>query len=198
MYFANTEDEGLSILPYHRVIRNLPRDLLDHLEEQLRIWFDLKILNFDGIAVMETSARKNLLNWMARIGTDRPTFGLYTGNRKYCLLALKPKVNIEEIVPGEGSSAWKSLDVNILHSLIFEKILGISSKDFEKKGTILFVADMIKALDLVNMNTCQAAFFVNAARIEQVKHIALQGEKMPQKSTFFYPKLPSGLVIRRI
>ena len=135
---------------------------------------------------------------MASVGGNRSAFGLYMGKQRYYLLVLKHNVEIEGIVSGEGSEAWKRLDVNILHALILEKILGISATDFEKKGTLVFVADMIKALSLVNMNECQAAFLVNPTRIEQVKNVALKGEKMPQKSTFFYPKLPSGLIIRRI
>jgi len=198
MYFSNTDDEGLSVLPYHRVIRNLPRGVLENLESRLREWFDVKVIAYDGIAVTEATARKDLIRRMARLGINRPTFGLYMGNQRYQLLTLKHEVNVDEIVPGKGSIAWKSLDVNILHSLIFERLLGISPKDFEKKETLIFLADMIKAIHLVNMNTCQAALLVNPTGIDQVKNVALKGEKMPQKSTFFYPKLPSGLVIRRI
>ena len=198
MYFSNTEDPGLSILPYHRIVKNLPQDLLDHLEERLKTWFDIKRIYFDGIAITESAARKQLLHWMTQIGRERSTFGLYMGHQRYYTLSLKRSVNIEEIVPGEGSMVWKSLDVNILHSLIFEKMLHISSQDFEKKKTLSFVSDLNKAINLVNIRNCQAAFLVNPTSMNQVKAVAINGEKMPQKSTFFYPKLPSGLVIRRI
>jgi uncharacterized protein (DUF1015 family) len=198
MYFTNSEDEGLSILPYHRAVKNLSWDLFDNMETSLKPWFDIKTFRFDGIAVREASARKDLMRQMARMGVNRPAFGLYMGKQRYYLLTLKHNVEIEEIVSGEGSEALKHLDVNILHALILEKILGISSNDFEKKGTLVFESDMVKALSLVNINACQAAFLVNPTRIEQVKNVALKGEKMPQKSTFFYPKLPSGLIIRRI
>ncbi|MGA1865343.1 MAG: DUF1015 domain-containing protein [bacterium] len=198
MYFANTDDEGLSILPYHRAVRNLSWEVLDNLEARLKPWFYIKSFHFDGIAINEATARKDLTMQMARMGVNRPVFGLYMGKHRYFLLALKHDVNIEEIVAGEGSKAWKRLDVNVLHALILEKILGISSNDFEKKETLVFEADTVKAISLVNMNTCQAAILVNPTKIEQVKKVALKGEKMPQKSTFFYPKLPSGLIIRRI
>ncbi|MGA1845001.1 MAG: DUF1015 domain-containing protein [bacterium] len=198
MYFSNTDDEGLSILPYHRMINNISSDLLETLPERAKEWCDVKHISFDGIAVTEAAARKNLVRLMALMGSKRPAFGYYTGGRRYTLLVLKHHTDIDDIVPGGGSRAWKSLDVNILHSLIFERILGISAEDFERKGTLSFTPDMIKAIDCVNMKSVQAAVFVNPTGIEQVKVVALNGEKMPQKSTFFYPKIPTGLVMRRI
>ncbi|MBN2374381.1 DUF1015 domain-containing protein [bacterium] len=198
MYFTNTQEKGLSILPYHRVVKNLSQHLLDLLEYELQKWFDVRAINFDGISVTEATARKDLIRLMAKNGDNRPSFGLYMGKRVYYLLVLKTEADIEKLVPGKGSMALKSLDVNILHSLILDKILGISAKDFEHRGTLMFVHDLRDALGLVNMKTCQAAFILNPTRMDQVMNIALRGEKMPQKSTFFYPKLPSGLVIRKI
>jgi len=198
MYFTNTEDEGLSILPYHRVVKNIPQELLNSLESRLKEWFNVKVISFDGIAVTEPSARKNLISLMAGSGAYTHTFGLYMGAHRYNLLALKSDVDIDRIVPGKGSKAWKRLDVNILHSLLFETILGISSEDFEKKGTLSFISDTAKAINLVKTKEYQAAFLVNPTKIEQVLDVSVRQEKMPQKSTFFYPKLQSGLVIRRI
>ncbi len=198
MYFTNTEDKGLTILPYHRVVKNLSPYLLDNIVQKLQEWFNVRAINFDGIRVTELMARRELVRFISKSGIDHPAFGMFKGNNKYYVLVLKSDVKIDEIVDGKGSKAWKTLDVNILHSLIFNKILGISSNDFEKQGTLVFVSDLTNALDLVNMRKSQAAFLVNPTRIEQVVNVALNREKMPQKSTFFFPKLPSGLVIRKI
>jgi len=198
MYFSNTDDEGLSILPYHRMVNNISWDLLETLPERVKEWCDVKHIPFDGIAITEAAARRDLTRLMALMGSKRPTFGFFTGDRRYTIFALRHHTDINDIVPGEGSRVWKSLDVNILHSLIFERILGISAVDFERKGTLSFTPDMIKSIDCVNMKRSQAALFVNPTSIDQVKMVALNGEKMPQKSTFFYPKIPSGLVMRKI
>jgi uncharacterized protein (DUF1015 family) len=90
---------------------------------------------------------------------------------------------------GDGSLMLKSLDVTVLHSLIFEKILELKGLD-----RISYTRNEKEALDAVE-NGAAAAFLMNPPTVEDMRQIALGGEKMPQKSTFYYPKLLSGLVM---
>jgi uncharacterized protein (DUF1015 family) len=83
----------------------------------------------------------------------------------------------------------------VLHYAVFDRILGIASQTEDK---VIYVKDEEEAVKLVDEGKCQAAFFLNPTRIEEITSIASKLEKMPHKSTYFYPKLLSGLVINRI
>ena len=92
------------------------------------------------------------------------------------------------------SAAYQSLDVVILHSLIFEKLLGITSEDIAAEKNITYFKDPNDAFKRLGEGEFQAGFFLNPTRFDQIRDVALGRERMPQKSTFFYPKLPTGLV----
>ena len=82
----------------------------------------------------------------------------------------------------------------ILHSLIFEKLLGITSEDAAAQKNITYCKDPDEAFHRLGQGGLQAGFFLNPTRFDQIREVALGGERMPQKTTFFYPKLPTGLV----
>jgi uncharacterized protein (DUF1015 family) len=106
---------------------------------------------------------------------------LYKGGDSWYKLRYRGE-GIPEAVP-----ALKDLDVNILHELIFRK-LGI-------KNDIAYEMDVNKCIALVQENTYHAAFFLNPTRVEDVEKVALASFRMPPKSTYFYPKLMTGLVL---
>jgi uncharacterized protein (DUF1015 family) len=94
-------------------------------------------------------------------------------------------------IPG----VFKSLDVTVLHALILSKILGITREEQEKQEKIIYVKSYEDAVAATKSETNQVVFFLNPTKIEQVKAVAEADLVMPQKSTFFYPKLLSGLVM---
>jgi uncharacterized protein (DUF1015 family) len=100
------------------------------------------------------------------------------------------------------SKAWQSLDVSVLHKLILEKFLGIGEKQLASESNIEYIKDVGNAIDesiaSVDGGKNQVVFFMNPTRIEQVQQVAAAGEKMPQKSTFFYPKIFTGLTINKL
>ncbi|MCX8011815.1 MAG: DUF1015 domain-containing protein, partial [Desulfobacterota bacterium] len=87
------------------------------------------------------------------------------------------------------------LDANIMEHLIFNHLLEISTSDPSREEHIVFVHTHNEAMELIQSGKCEVAFLVNPTRIEQVREVVSQGEVMPQKSTYFFPKLLSGLVI---
>jgi uncharacterized protein (DUF1015 family) len=97
------------------------------------------------------------------------------------------------------SQASRRLDVNVLHLLILEKHLQIGDAKLARQSHIEYIKDLGDAIDksvaLVDSGKAQAVFFVNPTRMSQVRAVAEAGEKMPQKSTFFYPKIFSGLTV---
>jgi len=99
---------------------------------------------------------------------------------------------------GKHSPAWKNLDVSILHSLIFSHLLGLEEEKLQKEGHLIYVVDREKTIRLVEEGEYGAAFLLNSTHLREVQMVAQRGEKMPGKATYFYPKVPSGLVINLI
>jgi uncharacterized protein (DUF1015 family) len=92
----------------------------------------------------------------------------------------------------------RHLDVNIMEFLVFNNLLGISCSDPQWEENFTFVHTEREAVELVKSGACEVAFLINPTRIEQVRDVVAQGEVMPQKSTYFVPKLLSGLVVNPI
>ena len=175
--FVDIDDPGLIILPTHRLIKTPVRDL-----KLFETYFEVK----------EFPNKDQMLKEMAAKGKTRHIIGLY--NKKYYALTLKDERVMDEVVRQAKPAEWKRLDVTILHFLILEYLLKAS----EAEGEIAYTKNADEAIKLVDTGQFQTAFFLNPTQISQVKSIASQKEMMPQKSTYFYPKLLSGLVMRKI
>jgi uncharacterized protein (DUF1015 family) len=105
---------------------------------------------------------------------------------------------MDEWVAGDLSLDLKALDLNVLHALIIKGILGVDEGRQERQECIDYSKDVNDTIESVKTGKHQMAFILNTPEIGKIKAIAEAGEKMPQKSTFFYPKLLSGLVINLI
>ncbi|HUU28961.1 MAG TPA: DUF1015 domain-containing protein [archaeon] len=193
MVFVSIHDHGLAILPTHRVLFALPDFQGDKLITDLQAHFEIQELGpvkkaVLGEALEKIAGRKNNLLFIAK---DKDF--IYR-------LQLRSSADPSRLIAAKGSALWKSLDVNILHKLIFGPFLGISEEDLERREKVAYVRDPAEALDMVFDQTSQyqAAFFLNPSRVEDVVAVADGGECMPQKSTDFYPKMLTGLVINQI
>lgn len=187
MFFTNIDDEGLVIYPTHRVVHSLP--VLDRKKilERLEQWFILRDFSDEGVLQR------------ALASSSVQSFGLcMKGDPLLYLLSLKPNLNPSEIIRDSIPKEVRELDVTVLHSLILAGILGISPAAQEQKRNLDYVRDAHEAFDAVRAGAAQLAFVMNAPNIQQVRAVAKAGHTMPQKSTFFYPKLVSGLVINRM
>jgi uncharacterized protein (DUF1015 family) len=98
----------------------------------------------------------------------------------------------------KASPALRTLDVSVLHRLVLEKMLHITPEAQEQQTNLKYVKNFDEPFSLVQSGHYQLAFLMNPTRMVQVRDVANAGEKMPQKSTYFYPKLLSGLVINQI
>jgi len=204
MYFASIHDKGLAILPIHRLVHNLNLKEKINLENRIVDYFDIEEVRFSKRT--EGPARKKLLKLMSK-AKDLPAgrqegehyFGMYIhGENKYCFLKLKNEKLIEKYISIDKPKEWKKLDVTILHSIVIKEILGVSDRDIELENAVKYVHNDEEAFDTVKEGKYQLAFFLNPTKIEQVVAVADKYEKMPQKSTFFYPKLLSGLVMYKM
>ena len=111
-------------------------------------------------------------------------------------MALKADVKLEEVFPNIKESLY-SLDVTVLHSLILEHILKIDAEALRNKTNLTYEKDLNKACEMVD-HGANCAFILNPTKVEQIAAVAQDGEKMPQKSTYIYPKLITGLVINEL
>lgn len=193
MYFTAMEDEGVSILATHRVITGLEGFQVSSFLEKLRANFSIESFSFD--AGNEKTVRERFLLELSWRCEKLHAFGmLLRENNQYFLLTLKNNRAMDEAVP-ELSPALKVLDVNVLHLLIFQELLKIGPQELAAQKNILYFQDPQEAIGEVQSGRGLMTFLLNPTKVYQVRDVAIAGETMPAKSTFFYPKLLSGVVI---
>ncbi len=181
--FINIADPGLVILPTHRLVFGLSIDwnaVMDRVTELFRV---TQVPAVD--AVTELGKHQ-----------DTNAFALHLGKGKTFLLQLLDPSGVENYLSPERSPEYRRLDVTVLHALVIEHILGISSENIEDH--VKYEREPREAIAKVDTGKFQAALLMNPTRVEQVRTLARLGERMPQKSTDFYPKLISGLVFSDI
>jgi uncharacterized protein (DUF1015 family) len=188
---CNMFDPGLSILPTHRFIR-MPNVNLDDLAKKLDKYF---IVEKKPLDAKDTDAERIGKKIMADIETVKDhKFALYTPGTYY-ILTLKNE-NVMDVLAADHSKTWRTLDVSILHKLILEEFLGIAEHNLE--DYVKYTRVDAEAVQLVNEGTFDFSVLMNATKIEQLKAIADANEHMPQKSTYFLPKMLSGLVMYKM
>lgn len=178
MALSSMSDPGLVLLPTHRTVKSLPVNA-NQLDDVLQRHFNVR--------KMPNSALMGEVNRLA--SPEARVFGVALPGGMGLLATMEEPKDSIRLVEGAGSDLLKMLDVTILHSVIFEKLLGIRGLD-----TIGYTRDHDEALASVKSGSA-AAFLMNPPSVEDMRLIALGGEKMPPKSTFYYPKILSGLVM---
>jgi uncharacterized protein (DUF1015 family) len=193
MYLTAMEDEGLLILPTHRVVSNLEGFAASSFMRQLSATFLIESFPFNSGS--ERIVRDHFFRGLvSRSGKGRALGMLLAGMNQYSLLSLRSEEALDEAAP-RLSPTLKALDVNLLHILIFQKLLKIGPDELAAGKNVLYFKEAQEAIELVRSGKGQMAFFLNPTKVYQVRDVSLAGETMPSKSTFFYPKLLSGLVI---
>lgn len=196
MYFSNMDEPGLTVLPTHRLLHSLPAEKLHNLTERLSANFNLQYFNFDQAG--EAGAKQQLLDAMKKAQPDEHMFGMYLqGDNRFTLLSLKNESLLENRA-SDKPLAWRRLDVAILQNFILEDILGLSEDSIRKQENLTYVKDDDDAITRVRDGKCQIGFLLNATKIEEIKDVTNTGERMPQKSTYFYPKFLTGLVFYKL
>jgi uncharacterized protein (DUF1015 family) len=199
--FANTCHEGLVILATHRLVGNLKNFSIEKLITNIKENFEITQHSFKSDAIKIEAKQKMLAQMKTEHDKLKTAFGIYGGNNTFYVAALKEKQIMDSISPNM-SRAWRELDVSILHKVILEKLLGIDEKQLASGAQLEYIKDTDNAIDesiaKVDKGQSQAAFFLNPVKMEQLKMVTDAGEKMPQKSTYFFPKMYSGMVINKL
>ncbi len=173
-YFTNMDSNDLQIFPIHRIINKLPKSL-DFLEEFFRVD---KIKKKEDLAVL-----------LAKSGKTECSIGVYSRDGMH-LLRLKNRMLINQHIH-EGSEDYRQLDATVLKYFILDRV-GVSSDQ------IIYSKDVNEAMSMVDNSQAQISFVLNPVKVQQIKAIALNGERMPPKTTYFYPKVLSGLTVYKI
>lgn len=173
MFFTNMDGRGLTILPAQRLIRKIKRFKMGKIAQS----FEIEIIGFGKSN--ELKQRERMFEEMRELGRKKIVFGMYKGGSKYYLLILRDEFKKER------------LDVKILHNLLINDILEVEEEDVD------YLKDEEKAISLVREGEYRAVLFHNPTRINDIGRVARSGGIMPPKSTYFYPKLLSGLVMNK-
>ena len=168
MTFFNMNSPGITVLPTHRVLANVPG-------------FDPENLFIRAAEFFDSSAGNGV------------TIGVFTDGR-FTNLHLKSSVDLATLMP-DLSEKQRTLDVVVLHRLLLERSLGITEDAVKKESHITYVREQESAISAVREGHAQVAFLLNPTRLDQVRDIAYEGNVIPQKSTDFYPKTLSGLTM---
>jgi uncharacterized protein (DUF1015 family) len=177
MYFSNADDMGMTILPTHRKVGGLETFDEKKLFEDLKQDYD--IISYD------TTDLDEMLNLIKDDSERTNVFGIFTSNG-YSVVKMK------------DPSSPKRLDVEVLHFDIIENMMGITPEDTAKGKYLHFCKSPDHAYDEVASGKDQVSFFMNAVVSDELFRVVLNGRRMPQKSTYFYPKTMSGLVMYKV
>jgi len=186
MAFVSMHDRGLTILPTHRLLFNLTPAQIASFPKELAKFF-------------KTERCADLADLLRRMETQKDgehRFGLYLGG-EFTLMVLKNDADVATLMRPDASDAWKRLHVSIIHAIL-EHLLGIDKKKLEEETNVAYERYADLAVKMVDEGRYQMAIFLNPTKAWQVAKIAENGERMPQKSTDFYPKLYTGLVINKL
>jgi len=180
-------DPGLVILPPHRLVRGISKSALNELMTELKLLFEIDELPLNTPGVWQQV--DELLSSEAN-QVKLALFGLAAG--RLFVLSLRDLAAASQMMPYFHSELYKRLDVSVVDHIILEKLLGLSS-EMEKVITT-YSYDKVDAVNRVLNEEYQLAFLISPAKAEVIKAIADLGDRMPRKSTYFYPKVPAGLV----
>ncbi|MEO8736978.1 MAG: DUF1015 domain-containing protein [Edaphobacter sp.] len=178
MTFVNMDAPGITILPTHRVVYDIPGFSSPDFITRASAFFDIKELDSPDIGILDK--------------TPGVVFVAATGDGNY-LLTAKPEAIARELTGIPARQA--QLDVVQLHSIVLERILGLTTDSITKLGNIRYIREADEAIAMVASGEADIAFLIKPITLDQLKDVSLSGDVMPQKSTDFYPKLLSGLAI---
>lgn len=185
MFLIDMENDGLVVFPTHRIVHGIEDFNTADVVARCREDFTVTPCRAEEIRpLLDEAYAKN-----------EKAFGFYDGNIAY-LLTLKNLSSMEKIMP-DASDALRSLDVSVLHSLLLERVLKIDKENMANQVNLRYTRSEEEAFAAAE-NEANACFILNPTRVSEIAAVSRAGEKMPQKSTYFYPKLITGLVMNKI
>ncbi|UCC39099.1 MAG: DUF1015 domain-containing protein [Candidatus Aminicenantes bacterium] len=191
MTLFRLDDPGLVILPTYRLVRGLDKLSEEGFRELFSPYFDISEVSWKDF-----SDRFIVEDIREKIRSENHTFAAFVSQfQKFFIFKLKSEDILDTEIEDERSREWKRLDVAILHSLIIDKLQALSSEPFSLENNVSYIRKLDLGLQKVIEGEFQMIFFLKPVSLDQIREVVENGELMPQKSTDFYPKLKSGLVL---
>lgn len=191
MTLFRVDDPGLVILPTYRLVRGLDKLSEEGFRELLSSYFDISEVSWQGF-----SDKTTVEDIQATVYSENHTFAAFVSQfEKFFIFKLKSEDILDTEIRKERSREWRRLDVAILHSLIIDKLQALSSEPFSLENNVSYIRKLDQGLEKVIEGEFQMIFFLKPVSLNQVREVVENGELMPQKSTDFFPKLKSGLVM---
>jgi len=192
VYLCAISDPGLTILPAHRLISRTLKSNTADLEAALGRYFEIRKFSF--AMAEERTARQAFIRRLKEDGVGSNTLGLYTNlSPSYYLLKKRNGVGA-----GTALDSWpgpvRKLDTVVLTGLVFQEVFGMTEADLDDASRILYTSKINEAIRSVNQGEAELAAILNPTPMEQVQAVAGKGLVMPRKSTYFFPKVTTGLV----
>lgn len=202
MYLCSTEDEGLSILPTHRLLDFPGRLSADECVAGMRAGLHTEEINGASreVLIAEVLARMNEWN----MTSSEPVFGLYHAGEDRCFLLTLKGPREEYPALARIKKVLRGLDVVVLSELLIHQLFGVEQKRIMEEKLISYFSDPDEAIDVAvkksidDDRSTPLLFLLNPTRVHQVTSVADSGEFMPHKSTYFFPKILTGLMINRL
>jgi uncharacterized protein (DUF1015 family) len=180
MCLVALEDPGLTVFPTHRLVGGLDDTRYEALQQALERDFEIMEVQVEQIAPAPGGGPLQL--------------GYFDGRSERALrLTLKDQAIADAALPGR-SQAYRHLDTGVLETLLLKGALGLSDDDISHFNGLFYARDTAEALAMVRSGDFDAAFLMRPTPVDQVRDVAGAGENMPPKSTYFYPKLLTGLL----
>lgn len=183
IFLTNMFDEGLVVFPTHRLVHSVPHLNVAELLQRLQAFF----------YIVPLADKPSLKTFLAT--HPHHAFGLVTQDQ---IFGLSLTCDLHTAIPEAMPDALKSLDVTLLHHLVIGKLLGISAEAQAKQTNLQYSKDFEEVFEQVQHGKAQLGFVMNPTSVAEVEAVSKIGEVMPQKSTFFYPKILTGTVIYRL
>jgi uncharacterized protein (DUF1015 family) len=195
MFLCPMSDPGLFLFATHRLVFGLKDFQLSRFLESLSRYFRVETLPED---IRRPAGRAWAISRLAEHGGKASTFLLVSAeDQKARVVTLRDDADLSEAeLP--GSETLRALDVTVLHSIVFQHLLGLSAKGQENQENLTYVRDAGEVVNRVLSGEHQLGFLLNPTPMWQVEAVGDAGLTMPQKSTLFYPRLQSGLVMREV
>jgi uncharacterized protein (DUF1015 family) len=195
MYLSNMNDDGLAILPSHRLIKSVPDFALGSFLEKIRTWFEIKEFS---LSEAEFSKECQVLKQrLEQEGRSNSVIAFYRHKAEQAYL-----FSLKEGARGEMGddlhASLKKLDVLVLSRFILQSALGFTKEDLDNEELFHYQSSFKTAFSEVRSGSYEMAFLLNPTKMDQVKEVTSNALVMPRKSTYFYPKVLTGLVFNKI
>jgi uncharacterized protein (DUF1015 family) len=197
MTLISMDDPGLVVLPTHRYVHSVPSFSKDEFLRMAGENFNITDINFPETNLGRGVIMRKELEKASRKG--RHAVAVYFKDNTAVLMVLKSEKVMKTLLPGDRSDTWRNLDVNVLHVALLEHLLGIDAEKLAQQTNVKYYREIEEGLKkLADDPNGNALFAMNATKVSEVKDVAMAGERMPQKSTDFFPKLIDGMVFNKI